>query len=229
LEGRCDKHLFERAADLCRECGHEFCPECLVYAFGPKQPPYCVPCAVSAAGIRRTAGNVPAMSTRDKKVRLKQRQATIRAAAREQRGAAKAAKKSGHADGNGAGEPVAADPPATVSSYTWTEVRASFVPAKGGGVAVAVAMPAPVDTVPFEWQALEPGPIPTQPWYEPRFDTRALMPLGMSVQYEESYEAAETAAARVVPPPMTGYRPRTRADVFEWGVGDAVFPHVAAG
>jgi hypothetical protein len=162
-------------------------------------------------------------------VRLKQRKATIRAAAREQRGAAKAAKKAGHANGNGAGEPVPADPPATVSSYTWTEVRASFMPAKGGGVAVAVAMPAPVDTVPFEWQAIEPGPIPTQPWYEPRFDTRALTPLGMTAQYEENDEAPATDAARVAPPPMIAYRPRTRADAFEWGVGDAVFPHVATG
>jgi hypothetical protein len=227
LEGRCDKHLFEPATDLCRECGHEFCPECLVYAFGAKQPPYCVPCAVSAAGIRRTAGNVPAMSARDKKERLKQRKASIRAAAREQRSAAKSAGKSG-AESDGAGEPVPAAPPATVSSYTWTDVRASFVPAKGGGVAVAVAVPAPVDTVPFEWQALQPGPIPTQPWYEPRFDTRALTPLGMTVPTEEAIEAPATDTRRAAPPPPA-YRLRTRVDAFEWAVGDAVFPQVATG
>jgi hypothetical protein len=56
MQGRCEKHLFEAAEDRCGKCGSEFCAECLVYSFGPKRPPFCIPCAVSAAGIRRTAG-----------------------------------------------------------------------------------------------------------------------------------------------------------------------------
>ena len=56
MQGRCDKHLFEEAEDRCGSCGFEFCAECLVYAFGPKRPPFCIPCAVAAAGIRSSAG-----------------------------------------------------------------------------------------------------------------------------------------------------------------------------
>jgi hypothetical protein len=59
MDGRCDKHLFERAEDRCGRCGQECCAECLVYSFGPKRPPFCIPCAVSAAGIRTTAGRAP--------------------------------------------------------------------------------------------------------------------------------------------------------------------------
>jgi hypothetical protein len=59
MQGRCDKHLFEGAEDRCGKCGYEFCGECLVYSFGPKKPPFCIPCAVAAAGIRSNAGVQP--------------------------------------------------------------------------------------------------------------------------------------------------------------------------
>jgi hypothetical protein len=56
VEGRCDRHLFDRAVDLCSSCGCEFCADCLVYSFGAKKPPFCLPCAVSAGGVRQGAG-----------------------------------------------------------------------------------------------------------------------------------------------------------------------------
>jgi len=51
--GSCDKHPFDPAMDTCRTCKSAFCPECLVYPFGPSKPPFCLNCALSAAGIRR--------------------------------------------------------------------------------------------------------------------------------------------------------------------------------
>ena len=57
MEGRCERHLFDRAVDLCGRCGSEYCADCLVYSFGPKKPPFCLPCAVSAAGVRQNAGS----------------------------------------------------------------------------------------------------------------------------------------------------------------------------
>ncbi len=59
MEGRCAKHQFEASEDVCRECGNEFCSECLVYSFGPKKPPFCIACALAAAGVRTTAANAP--------------------------------------------------------------------------------------------------------------------------------------------------------------------------
>jgi hypothetical protein len=48
----CLRHFEEPVAARCRDCGHPFCGRCLVYAFGPKKPPYCVGCALHASGIR---------------------------------------------------------------------------------------------------------------------------------------------------------------------------------
>ena len=59
----CDKHPHEPGAALCRRCGHSWCSACLVYVFGPKNPPFCMSCvrctqAASAATPpgRRWAG-----------------------------------------------------------------------------------------------------------------------------------------------------------------------------
>jgi hypothetical protein len=49
----CESHPFDEAHDECRACGRPFCHGCLVYSFGPKRPPFCVPCALEAAGVRR--------------------------------------------------------------------------------------------------------------------------------------------------------------------------------
>jgi hypothetical protein len=65
MEGRCEKHPFERMARHCRTCGGEFCADCLVFSYGPKKPPYCVNCALSAAGVRSTAARPQLRSKRD--------------------------------------------------------------------------------------------------------------------------------------------------------------------
>ena len=52
---QCDKHLFEEASGMCRACRRPFCADCLVYAQGPKKAPFCIPCALTAAGVRSTA------------------------------------------------------------------------------------------------------------------------------------------------------------------------------
>jgi hypothetical protein len=52
---RCDKHLFEDASGMCRTCRRPYCDDCLVYTQGAKRAPLCIPCALSAAGVRSTA------------------------------------------------------------------------------------------------------------------------------------------------------------------------------
>jgi hypothetical protein len=54
---QCDKHLFEQATGMCRNCRRPFCAECLVYAHGPNKAPFCIPCALTAAGVRSTAAS----------------------------------------------------------------------------------------------------------------------------------------------------------------------------
>lgn len=73
MDGRCDRHLFEGADDICKECGREFCHECLVYPFGTKKPPLCHSCAIAAAGIRKHAGRGRVSSRRERKKLDKQR------------------------------------------------------------------------------------------------------------------------------------------------------------
>jgi hypothetical protein len=51
---RCDKHMFDDATGMCRSCRRPYCADCLVYTHGAKRAPLCVPCALSAAGVRST-------------------------------------------------------------------------------------------------------------------------------------------------------------------------------
>jgi hypothetical protein len=72
IDERCARHQFEAAIDRCRQCGHGFCGECLVYSFGERQPPYCIPCALSASGVRSNAGRAPAVPKKEMRRRQKE-------------------------------------------------------------------------------------------------------------------------------------------------------------
>lgn len=52
MSDTCSKHSFETAAGVCRQCHNPYCADCLVFAFGPDKPPYCVACALKAGGVR---------------------------------------------------------------------------------------------------------------------------------------------------------------------------------
>jgi hypothetical protein len=68
----CIQHPYEQAEGLCRKCGAPYCADCLVYPFGPAKPPYCIPCAVNAGGVRTTAGSTPMAQPKETKQRLKE-------------------------------------------------------------------------------------------------------------------------------------------------------------
>ncbi len=69
MNEQCAKHQFEPAEDVCRTCGWDFCGECLVYAFGPNKPPFCMSCALAASGVRTGAGNPPLRTKKEIKAR----------------------------------------------------------------------------------------------------------------------------------------------------------------
>ena len=48
----CLRHMEEPSTASCRSCRGSYCARCLVFAFGPKKPPYCVGCALHASGVR---------------------------------------------------------------------------------------------------------------------------------------------------------------------------------
>lgn len=77
----CTKHPHERGVAICHRCGMSWCAECLVYAFGPKKPPYCVGCAMYAGGVR-SAATRPAIGRRELKARLKAAKVAAKAASR---------------------------------------------------------------------------------------------------------------------------------------------------
>lgn len=72
MDVRCFNHTFEAAENLCRMCGHGFCNECLVYAFGNDKPPFCLSCALAAAGVRANAARPPAMAKKEMRKRQKE-------------------------------------------------------------------------------------------------------------------------------------------------------------
>lgn len=56
----CRNHERNRVAARCRTCGDALCADCLVYSLGRLRPPYCVPCALSAAGVTPRVKAAPA-------------------------------------------------------------------------------------------------------------------------------------------------------------------------
>lgn len=90
----CLRHYEEPIADRCRDCQHPYCTRCLVYAFGPKKPPLCVPCALHAGGVR--AGqrpNLPAPDVDSATPSETMDKRTARALKRAERNATKATAK----------------------------------------------------------------------------------------------------------------------------------------
>ncbi len=47
---RCHTHGIASSAGICRSCLREFCEDCLVYSYGRSKAPYCIRCALVAAG-----------------------------------------------------------------------------------------------------------------------------------------------------------------------------------
>lgn len=76
----CTKHGHEPGVAICQRCGDSWCGSCLVYAFGPKKPPYCMGCAMVAGGVRSAAAR-PAVPRRELKAREKARKAAAKAEA----------------------------------------------------------------------------------------------------------------------------------------------------
>ena len=69
--------------DRCGRCGGEFCATCVVYSFGPKKPPFCLPCAVTEAGVRTKAARGPALTRKERKRLEKERLVNLRTPAPE--------------------------------------------------------------------------------------------------------------------------------------------------
>ncbi|WP_426570863.1 hypothetical protein [Aquihabitans sp. McL0605] len=73
------RHYEEPVVAHCRTCNRPYCSRCLVYSFGPKKPPFCVACALSASGVRNTTKTTVAAAapapTADRRVERAQRRA----------------------------------------------------------------------------------------------------------------------------------------------------------
>lgn len=82
MDGHCQKHVFEPTEGLCRTCGGEFCGDCLVYSHGRKRPPYCVDCALAAAGVRSTAARPKVRSRRQMRRDMKEHHRRAKLAAK---------------------------------------------------------------------------------------------------------------------------------------------------
>ena len=50
----CTRHGWELADATCEDCGLAFCGSCLFYVSKSAEQPRCVPCALAAAGVRRS-------------------------------------------------------------------------------------------------------------------------------------------------------------------------------
>ena len=55
LSMQCTNNPFERAIDVCDECGLPFSREFLVFPLGDRRPPFCKACAIAMSGVRHAA------------------------------------------------------------------------------------------------------------------------------------------------------------------------------
>ena len=85
----CMRHFEEPYVADCRNCHRPFCSRCLVFAFGPDKPPYCIGCALNASGVRNK-GLVPTGAAQPKATAHARHD---RASRKEERRAAKAQAK----------------------------------------------------------------------------------------------------------------------------------------
>ena len=67
----CVRHPMAVSEHVCGRCGHEFCPECVVFPFGVAKPPMCVSCALEAGGVRHQHTGRPRLGSKMVKRRLK--------------------------------------------------------------------------------------------------------------------------------------------------------------
>jgi hypothetical protein len=57
---------------VCGRCGHEFCPECVVFPYGVDKPPVCIECGLQMAGVSKRPTGRPKLNRRTIKRRLKE-------------------------------------------------------------------------------------------------------------------------------------------------------------
>jgi len=60
----------------CGRCGHDFCPECVVFPYGLRKPPLCITCALDIGGVSRRSTGRPRLSQRQVRQRVKERSRT---------------------------------------------------------------------------------------------------------------------------------------------------------
>ncbi len=76
LSMQCTNNPFERAIDVCDECGLPFSNEFLVFPLGNRRPPFCRACAIALSGVRHAARR-PRMNKKEVKRRRQEVHAAL--------------------------------------------------------------------------------------------------------------------------------------------------------
>jgi hypothetical protein len=76
LSMQCTNNPFERAIDVCDECGLPFSKVFFVYPKGDRRPPFCRACAISLGGVRHAARR-PRMPKKEVRRRREEVQAAL--------------------------------------------------------------------------------------------------------------------------------------------------------
>lgn len=78
MSSSCVRHPMTLGTEICGDCGHQFCPECVVHPYGPSKAPLCIACALELGGVRRQRTGRPKLTRRSIRERLAaQRASTV--------------------------------------------------------------------------------------------------------------------------------------------------------
>ncbi|HTO01299.1 MAG TPA: hypothetical protein VL068_11550 [Microthrixaceae bacterium] len=133
MSSSCVKHPMNFGEEICGECGHHFCQECVVFPFGSKKPPLCISCALELGGISSHPTGRPKLSRQSIRERRSIQRKAQKAARAEQKLAAEAiaeSASSSESEATGTAEPAEMEEASV--HHPWIEDSDSIAAVPGG-------------------------------------------------------------------------------------------------
>lgn len=132
MSNSCVKHPMTFGTQICGECGHHFCEECVVFPFGVKKPPVCISCALELGGISSRPSGRPKLSRQSIRERRAAQRKAQKATHAEQVSSSSGGSTDGSSDGQTGVYIESADDALPVAAPDWIEDSESIETVPGG-------------------------------------------------------------------------------------------------
>ncbi|MGB6058949.1 MAG: hypothetical protein WBF71_11870 [Microthrixaceae bacterium] len=132
MSNSCVKHPMTFGTQICGECGHHFCEECVVFPFGLKKPPVCISCALELGGVSSRPSGRPKLSRQSIRERRSAQRKAQKAAHAEQVSNSSGGSTGRSGDGQAGGDSGSTDGAPPVTAPDWIDDSESIEAVPGG-------------------------------------------------------------------------------------------------